>query len=482
MQRFLLLLFSLLCIQLNAQIVDFNENCQNAYQNIVAYKLEEGQKFINKESLENPENAILPYLQNYVDFLTIFISEDPYVYQKSVEEKDDRLEFIANIENRESPYYTYCRGEIQLQWAFIHLKFGEYFKAAVSLYKANQLLMDTKENHPDFIPVNKSLGLIHAIVGTIPDNYHWMIKMVGFSGTIEEGTQELLQVVNNTESNNIFQEEASILYVFALLYLHNDSQQAWVEVSKLHELYPENLILRYAAGQVAIHNGEPRKAIELLEGHVKEQYAPFPFLDFIIGTCKLNTLDPYCKRNLTMFVEAHKGKQYLKEAYMKLAWNAALHDDEDEFEYYRQKCLKEGSIDSESDEYAQIFCSEEGMPDIKLLRARLLFDGGDYKNASKELAQVENKLQEEYLYRNARIHQKIDSTQEAIVLYKELIDNKENEGYFKANSLLQLGLIYEKTNPELAEFYLERCLKMKDFPYVKSIHTKAKACKQRINA
>lgn len=483
MKLSLILLFSIPLVAFS-QRLDFNENCEQAYHHIIAYQLEDGQKFINKESIKNADNAILSYLQNYLDFLRIFISEDPYIYQKSLDQKEDRIEMIANVSNEETPYYFYCQGEVHLQWAFIHLKFGDYFKAALSLYKANQFLQKTKEKYPTFIPVNKSLGLIHSIVGTIPDQYQWMIEMVGFSGTIEEGTQELYHVVNDTSQGNIFQEEASIIYVFALLYLKNDSQEAWKAVSELHKKYSHNLILRYSAAQVAIHNGQSNRAIELLEAYPKEKYADFPYLDFMLGSSKLNQLNPQCEEHFKRFIESYKGKQYIKEAYLKLSWNALIQNDTTNYHYYRTLCLERGSLDNESDEQAQTLSTSEIIPNDILLKARLIFDGGNFLLSKTVLKKYKDKENLEYNYRLARIYQKLKMHEEATLTFKKIISSDQKEdGYFVANSLLQLGYINElENNFELAKFYFDLCLKMEDFLFQNSIHQKAKAGKNRIKA
>jgi len=146
-----------------------------------------------------------------------------------------------------------------------------------------------------------------------------------------------------------------------------------------------------------------------------------------------------------------------------------------------------GSDDTEADRQAQNE-AEGSIPDVDLLKARLLFDGGYYERAIKIL---ESKKPEDYrdfkeqlelIYRKARIYDELGQDQLAIPLYQKTITmGAEYPYYFAANSALCLGLLYEeKGEKEKAKYNFNQCIQMDDHEYRTSLNGKAKAGLERL--
>ena len=72
---------------------------------------------------------------------------------------------------------------------------------------------------PDFVANKKSLGILHSVVGAVPPNYKWAIKLAGMSGTIEQGRREIKEVMDHarTHPEFIFEDEAIIMYSLLIL-------------------------------------------------------------------------------------------------------------------------------------------------------------------------------------------------------------------------------------------------------------------------
>ena len=62
-------------------------------------------------------------------------------------------------------------------------------KRAFHLLERNQRLF------PDFMPNKKNLGLMHALIGTVPDAYRWGVQILGMHGTIDQGKAEIEEVL-----------------------------------------------------------------------------------------------------------------------------------------------------------------------------------------------------------------------------------------------------------------------------------------------
>lgn len=95
-------------------------------------------------------------------------------------------------------------GNIHLQWAVARLKFKEYFTAAIEINKAYRLLEKNSEEFPNFLPNNISLGVLHIMIGMIPEKYHWILSIVSMEGSVVEGREELTMVLEQSNQNKTY--------------------------------------------------------------------------------------------------------------------------------------------------------------------------------------------------------------------------------------------------------------------------------------
>jgi predicted negative regulator of RcsB-dependent stress response len=130
-----------------------------------------------------------------------------------------------------------------------------------------------------------------------------------------------------------------------------------------------------------------------------------------------------------------------------------------------------------------------GIPDINLLKAKLLSDGGNYEKAFAQLSGKTNQdfkslmHKIEFNYRLGRLYELTSKYDQALKYYQIAIDLGKNQPYsFAANSALRSGNIYEKSkNPIRAKQYFNLAISMKDHDYENSIENRAKEGLNRIN-
>src|SRR5882672_9325218 len=61
---------------------DFNTDCRKAYDEIIKLKLNTGKLILEAEKKVHPGNLIPYFLENYIDFFTLFFNEDPDEYRR----------------------------------------------------------------------------------------------------------------------------------------------------------------------------------------------------------------------------------------------------------------------------------------------------------------------------------------------------------------------------------------------------------------
>jgi hypothetical protein len=473
---------------------DFNPNCENAYSKIISLKFNEGIKLIEHEKSVNPDNNIPYLLDNYIYFLTIFIGEEETDFEKYDELKDDIIDRLKKGDQN-SPYYRYSLAQIYLQWAVARSKFKEYTTATLESNKAYRLLVENNELFPDFLPNLINLGLMHTLIGTVPDNYNWIKKLVGVEGTIDQGLGEILKVLNasvNQKEYSHYKPECLFYLSFIQLNLTSNKQKAldYIKLIESDSSGLQNPLAIYAISRIYSDNGMNDKAISLLLSRpTGDEYFPFYFLDYLTGLAKLNRLDNDAYKYLFKFVINFKGKNYIKDSYQKIAWHYLVNENEEKYNEYIAKVSQYGNSIVDADIQAGREAGNKIVPNIYLLRARLLFDGGYYDKAlmaitgSKTIGFLLNSKDSlEFSYRIGRIYHEWGKTENSIPFYIKTIENGYNsQYYFAANSALQLGNIYEnKGDFTKAEEYYELAQSMKNEEYKNSINQKAKAGLNRI--
>lgn len=469
---------------------EFSPLARAAYEKAMALRLTEATAQIAQLRAAEPDNLMVYYVENYVDCLRVFVGEEKSDYDRLLKNEEKRLEILRGGDSG-SPYYLFAQAQIRLLWAMNKAKFGDYLSAFNSASTAFEQLEKNQKKFPSFMPNKMSLGVLHAVVGSIPDNYKWGLKLLsGMNGTTEQGQREIEDVIRFAKTNDFaFEQEAVVMYAFLMLHLNNQNESAWLIVNNPKMKPRENLLATFALSNVAMRTGRNDKAIEILQNRpTGSAYYSFLYLDYMLGLAKMyrgdSDADIYLKRFATQF----KGRNYIKEAFQRLAWQDLLRGSWKDYKGWMVSAQTMGRADVGGDKNAMKEAKSGAAPDPTLLRARLYFDGGYFQKAfdflktkdENSFSDLSQKL--EYTYRMGRILQMLKKPNEAIPYYDKTIQNgKSTKYYFACNSALQLGLIYEAhgQKAKAQEFY-KYCLALNPDDHADALHAKAKAGLSRI--
>ena len=464
---------------------DFTPSAKSAYQNALSLRLVEARASLDKMKRDEPDNLMAVYLENYIDFVTVFAHDVESEYRSLSKNMDKRLDKISRGDRR-SPYYLYTQAEIRLQWAILRIRFSDYMSGASDVKQAYALLEQNQKKYPDFIANKKSLGLLHAMVGNLPDDYKWVARSFGgMAGTTEQGLKELEEVLAYSKQNEfVFEDEAVVTYAFLQLYLNNKPALAW-EIIKNSKLNPKtNPLANYAFATVAMRAEHNDEAIKMLQNFPSGSvYFDLNHRHYMLGLAKLRRLDNDANQSLELFLKQYKGVNGIKECYQKLAWYSLMQGNQPAYQQNIAMIKQAGASNSEPDKAALEEAKSNDAPDVRLIKARLLFDGGYYQRAYDLLKTAaadyksDRKRLLEYTYRIGRITHRMGRSPEAIGYYQQTIDSGASEPwYFACNAALQIGLIYEeKRDFQSARNAFQRCLNMHPSEYTNSLHAQAKA-------
>jgi tetratricopeptide (TPR) repeat protein len=467
------------------KVFDFNATCQKAYYEITSLRLNNGQQLINEARKANPDNLIPDYLESYIDFFILFFNEDPGEYEDRKPHFEERLTKLKEGPDT-SPFYKYCQSVVALHKATVAIKFGERWSAGWDFRKAFGLIKDNRKAFPNFTPNDLIYGPLEVAAGTIPDGYKWLTNLFGMKGSIQDGMRLMRNFLNGSDPwCKLFFNEGAFYYCYLQFYVENKPDEVLQFISQRKLDVVNNHLFTYLAGNLGINNKKTEYGKNvILNRNMSAEYMATPAWDFELGYARLRHMElPEAIRHFERFISTFKGKFYVKDVYEKLSWCYYLQGNQQAADNARQMILKKGGTDTDADKKAYKEAKAGAWPNMLLLKARLLNDGGYNKEAlvvlngktTESFTQPEEKL--EFAYRVARIYDDIGHDKEAIQTYLSAM--KLGQGrteYYAARAALQIGYIYERQgNKAMAISFFQQCLDMEDHEYKDSLDQRAKA-------
>jgi len=484
---FLFFLFPCLTTQ-GQRRFDFNSNCQEAYRQIVQLKLETGVRILEAEKKRDPDNLIPAFLENYIDFFILFFNEDPAEYKLRKDNLDKRIQ-LMNEGPESSPFYLFSKSVIHFQWAAIKVKFGNNWDAG---WEFRRSFLQSKENQkkfPEFKPSIMLSGAMQVVAGTIPDGYKWLSSLLGIKGNISLGMQQLESILSQEDPWAVlYKDEAIFYYLYLKFYIENKREEVFTFIKQNKLDVINNHLYTYLAANLANNDQQSAYVQRIIQQkNNSEDYLAMPVWDQQMGYASLNHLDPEAHIYLERFLKSFKGRFYVKDVLQKLSWYYYLRGDDQKAAAFRQQVLEKGGTDSDADKQAFKEAKSGKWPDRRLLKARLLSDGGYNAEALQSLQGLSSAnftLPEEkceLTYRLGRIYDRLGREDEAITAYLNTIRAGEQlKEYFAARAALQAGYIYEKRGErQKAIDCFKKCLSLKEHDYKNSLDQRAKAGMER---
>jgi tetratricopeptide (TPR) repeat protein len=488
MMKFYLTLLILLafCSTTHAEkVYEFNSTCQQAYKEIVQLKLNAGQALVNKAKQQNPDNLIPLVLESYIDFFTLFFNEDPAEFKTRLPKFEERIKALKEG-STSSPFYNFCLGAVYLHKVAVNIKLDNKTRAGLDFQTAYKYIKQNSKSFPTFVPNQLMFGGLKAIAGTIPKGYQWVAGLFGIRGNIHEGMTTINSFINSNDPwAKLMFNEAAFMYCYLKFYIENDKDGAlqFIQQRKLDVV--NNHLFTYMAANLSINHKQTHNAALIVQNKNKSaEYLSTAVWDFQMGFINLYQLNTQQAINyFNAYLSKFKGSFYVKDIYQKLSWCYYLQGNQTAAEDARKNCIKKGASITDADKQALKDAKKNTWPNIILLKARILNDGGLNNQAievlqGKSTSSFSNTAEQlEFTYRVGRINDDLGKDEAAIAFYlKAIAIGKTRTEYYAARAALQIGMIYEqKGNKNAAIQYFEQCLEMDNHDYKNSLDQRAKS-------
>lgn len=484
-QNFMKLIFRLIFVFVSFQTfgTDFEASpaFQKGYNEVFRLELNSARTTIGTLKRTDPFRM---YLENYVEFVELFNSDNPTAYKQQLQNEDKRLEIIEDLDEN-SPYNRFLQSEILLQWALLKIRNGHELKAVHNVIKAAKLLEENQKLFPKFLPNNKSLGTLHIIIGSVPDNFKWALKILGLKGNVKLGISELEKATKDPVWGNEARYCSLFIQSFLLKFDEKDNQKLLSFV----ETNPQNANVRFIATSISLKNNRADQADKILSRMPKgEGFLHLHILDSYRGDIALARGNYYlAKQSYSNFVKSYNGRTFLKDAFLKLFYSYYLDGEMEKSRIFLAKVNSVGHLNSELDKAAlknaESYLKANVLPDKNLLTAKLALEGG-YENLAQEklksinpnsLGSLKEKI--EYNYLKGRVLQTTGKPDLAIGFFDNtILLNEKEPSSFGANSALQIGYIYQgKGQNSNAKAYFIKAISYKNHEMKNTIDGKSRA-------
>lgn len=459
---------------------EFTPNLQKAYSEVFRLEINACKATLAKEKKDNPFRV---YIEDYIEFAEIFNSDDEAYFRRIVDNEDKRLELIEDLDEN-SPYNRFLRAEIKLHWALLKVRFGHEVKAAYNVVQAAKLLEENQKLFPNFLPNNKPLGALHIIIGSVPDNFRWVLKILGLKGNINEGIAEL----EKATKDKIWGPEAiySSLYIQSFVLKFDDKANAML--LKFVENQPDNLNAYFIGVAISLRSNRAEQASKILKKYpTSPEYMYCPIIEIYRGDIALMK-GQYQQASIGYlnYIKNFKGKTFLKDAHLRLFFSNYLAGNDKQAIVCLNKIAVVGNAISETDKsaekYYETYAKTHILPNKGLLQARLALDGGYNSQALEaiekiDLKQLNQKEQAEYYYLGGKVFHRTGQPDKAISFYeKSIVMTEKQNWHFGASSALQIGYIFQdKGQKQQAKNYFEKAISYKNHEFKNTIDSKARA-------
>ncbi len=425
------------------------------------------------------------FTEDYADMVALLSSDDDRLLEKLAPRQTERLDMLARLDKK-SPWQRLMLAEVRLHWAFVKLKFGRETAASWEVIKAYKLLTENQRLFPTFLPTYKSLGVLQVMIGSVPESYAWVPRLLGLRGTVGQGLQNLKRAQQDT----LFGPEARLAELLIRAYVLRFSAEDERSLAQWVAAEPNNLLVRFFAATTAMKNARSEQALAwLLTRPTGPAYVRLPVVENLLGDIYLQKGNyAVALHHYGLFLATYRGQNFLKDTHYKRFLCHWLAGNEAQARTELPRISATGRTTVEADKAAQKMANTyleafPGPPQQVLMQVRLATDGGYLAQAAAVLKPYSEAsfqtvpLQAEYQYRLGRLCQKQGQHPAAITAFERAIRLSDpNQLSFGATAALQLGYLYQQQhNLPAARAAFEKALSYRHHEYKNSIDNKARA-------
>jgi tetratricopeptide (TPR) repeat protein len=419
---------------------------------------------------------------------------------------DDEAHFDAFFERADAlgerlddapdgPWKRYLRAETALLRVIARAKTGSHTRAAWAARSAFGRYEDLAENprSPARADALMGRGLLHTVVGALPEPWRGLLSFLGFDGSVTQGRAELAQAATQSR---LHQLPAGLMLALVDLALFRNAEKARQRLARWHRKRPKSLLVAHLYGLALLNTHRATEAARVLRAALERAATPayfyLEYLDYYCARALFRTDDfEGAARHYRRYLSRHDGAALRAKAHLRLGEALEMQGRRREaLRHYR----KVGTArDFDSDRAARRGAAKRlDAPMTPRQRTLLLgqnaYDAGRYARADSLLTRVFEAPdataveQGEAAYRRGRVYQAQKRWSKARRAYRFAMRHPgDPKAKWAPWSQFYLGEIHEaQGRPAKARTAYRKALDYEDFDYAQSLEQSARSALARL--
>ena len=348
-------------------------------------------------------------------------------------------------------------------------------------YSAYKNVYKNLDLFPDFKPSLKMDGFFNTAISNLPPFVKWAASFFGVSGDLDYGFNLLYE--NYESQKNIKGINAeSALFIILSAKINKTPELVYDFSNSLDSSISQTFIHSYFRANIAFRIGKNEEAMNTMKNmDVGNNSSAAVIYNYMYGKILLRKLDPNAGYYLSRYLSNLEKKEYLKEMNYNLALFYLTNNDPEKYREYCEIVRDEGMDINERDREALYDASLDYFPDVNLVKARLLLDGGYYDRYGLAMDSFDTNnfsvlaYKLEYTFLGARFNAVNNNINMAIEQFNEVIEKGHDEDYyFASEAALRLGdIYYSMGDKNIAHDHYQKSIKLYKKDYYEYIEDKA---------
>ena len=317
---------------------------------------------------------------------------DEEVYFEAFHARSSTLEDLLE-EAPASRWRTYLEAEMNLQRGLVAIKEERFTKAAWAARGAYKRFAQASEGDTGFYEPYKGLGLLHLSLASVPGAYRGLLRLLGYSGTVEGGVRELTLAAEKSRYNR---EEARIYLAIADVLFLDDREGGLERMTALHKARPQSPLFAHLYGFMLLSNRRAADAERVLrtvtENNDDPDVFPIVYADYFLATAlfKQNAFAE-AERYYRRYLQAFDGPSLRASARLGLGQALEMQDERTQAvaEYRQVEATRVSDTDEAAERQAHQLLKAPMTPrERKLLLGRNAFEAGKEEEAENIMASI----------------------------------------------------------------------------------------------
>ena len=323
--------------------------------------------------------------------------------------------------------------------AMVQGKRRSYAKAALAARRASSRYDALLAAHPDFPEAYRGAGLLHVAAGSVPSGYGWLVRLLGFDGTVGQGLDELERAAASAQYGA---EEAAVIFALTDLTLNEHRREGLSRLKRAYASSASSPLLGYLLGFGLLADRQGEEAERVLATAVRRLDAPgvfpLPFPTFYYAEA-LFTQNEFAAAAAAFerFLDQATGEGLVARAHLQAGLAYEMLGDAPAAELHYSAVRSDRDFDSDEAALREARMRLErpmNPTERTLLRAQNAYDGGRNAEAVRLLqpvftnADLPERYRAEAAYRSGRALHGAGDLRDALRHYRWAVSHPGGDG------------------------------------------------------